>query len=121
MPRILIVDDDPVHRELAGRYLEGLPDLVVQSASNGRDALRRLRTGDVDVVLTDLYMPGMDGLDLVGSIHDERPGLPVILMTSFGSEQLAVRALAAGAASYVPKSALKEDLVRTVRQVLELN
>jgi CheY-like chemotaxis protein len=120
MPRVLIVDDDPVHRELAGRYLEGLGDLDLRSAENGLDALRRLHEQGVDVVLTDLYMPGMDGLDLVGKIHEDLPGLPVILMTSYGSEQLAVRALAGGAASYVSKSALKDDLLRTVRQVLDL-
>ena len=65
-------------------------------------------------------MPGMDGLDLVAKIHEEFSGLPVILMTSYGSEQLAMRALAAGAASYVPKSALKEELSRTARQVLDV-
>lgn len=120
MPRVLIVDDDPVHRDLAGRYLEGLPDLETGIATDGRDALRALGERPADVVVTDLYMPGMDGLDLVGKIHEDFPGLPVVLMTSYGSEQLAVRALAAGAASYVPKSALKEDLLRTVRQVLEI-
>ena len=103
MPRILIVDDDPVHRDLAGRYLAGLPDLEAHSAANGEDALKVLRGNAVDVVLTDLYMPGMDGLDLVGKVHEDLPGLPVILMTSYGSEQLAVRALAAGAASSVPR------------------
>jgi len=121
MPRVLIVDDDPVHRDLAGRYLEGLPGLETRPATDGRDALRVLGEEPADVVVTDLYMPGMDGLDLVGQIHEEHPGLPVILMTSYGSEQLAVRALGAGASSYVPKSALKEDLLRTVRQVLELS
>jgi len=120
MPRVLIVDDDAVHRDLAGRYLEGLPGLETQTAVDGREALRLLGAQVFDLVLTDLYMPGMDGLDLVGKIHEERHGIPVVLMTSYGSEQLAVRALAAGAASYVPKSALKEDLQRTVKQVLEL-
>jgi CheY-like chemotaxis protein/anti-sigma regulatory factor (Ser/Thr protein kinase) len=120
MPRVLIVDDDPVHRDLAGRYLEGLNGLETRAATDGHDALRALGEQPADIVVTDLYMPSMDGLDLVGKIHEEFPGLPVVLMTSYGSEQLAVRALAAGAASYVPKSALKEDLLRTVRQVLEL-
>src|SRR5262245_47382431 len=120
MPSILIVDDDPVHRDLAGRYLEKVPELRILDATNGREALESIGAHPPDLVLTDIYMPGMDGLDLVANIHEEYPWLPVVLMTSYGSEQLAVRALAAGAASYVPKSALKDDLPRTVQQVLDV-
>jgi DNA-binding response OmpR family regulator len=65
-------------------------------------------------------MPAMDGLELVETLKEEHPLLPVILMTSKGSEQIAVRALRAGASSYVPKSALKQELVETVRQVLDV-
>jgi CheY-like chemotaxis protein len=76
MPRVLIVDDDAVHRDLADRYLEGLPGLESQAAADGREALRLLGEGVFDLVLTDLYMPGMDGLDLVGKIREKCDGSP---------------------------------------------
>ena len=73
-----------------------------------------------DVVLTDLQMPQMDGLELVATVHADYPGLPMILMTAHGSESLAVEALKSGAASYVPKSQLADILRSTVREVLAL-
>ena len=71
-----------------------------------------------DLVLTDLNMPEMDGLELVGAIRGRFPRVPVVLMTAFGSEEVAIRALEAGAASYVPKRKLESDLVETLRDVL---
>ncbi len=120
MPAILIVDDDPVDLESAGRCLKPIPNLDISFARDGSDALERIQRHRPDVVLTDLRMPGMSGLDLVGAIRREFPAVPVVLMTSQGSEQIAVRALKAGAASYVPKADLKLELVDTVRQVLDL-
>jgi CheY-like chemotaxis protein/anti-sigma regulatory factor (Ser/Thr protein kinase) len=120
MPIILVVDDDAVDRELAERCLEGLDNLEVLFAESGRQALELLAQRQPDLVLTDLRMPGMDGIELVGKIHEPYPRMPVVLMTSKGSEQAAVQALAAGAASYVPKADLAEHLVETVQQVLEV-
>jgi DNA-binding response OmpR family regulator len=73
-----------------------------------------------DLMLTDLRMPGMDGLELVEQMRIEYPLIPVILMTSQGNERIAVQALQAGAASYVPKRELKQELADTVIQVLEV-
>jgi hypothetical protein len=73
-----------------------------------------------DLVLTDLTMPGMNGLELVKSVREHYPGVPVILMTAYGSESLATIALEQGAASYVPKSQLPDKLADTVQEVLEL-
>jgi anti-sigma regulatory factor (Ser/Thr protein kinase) len=71
-----------------------------------------------DIVLTDLQMPEMNGLELVTAIKDRFPSVPVILMTAQGSEEIASQALRQGAASYVPKRRLAEDLVPTVERVL---
>ena len=120
MPTILIVDDDAVDREQAARCLRSIEDLEVQEARDGGEALSALGLRAPDLVLTDLRMPGMDGLELVRAIGEAHPSVPVVLMTSQGSEQIAVRALKAGAASYVPKSDLKDELTDTVRQVLEI-
>src|SRR3954453_56196 len=77
-----------------------------------------LRIDLPDIVLTDLEMPVMDGLELVQAIRREHPVLPVILMTAMGSEDVAARALHLGAASYVRKRSLAKEVVRTVGSVL---
>ncbi len=119
MPRVLVVDDSAVDRARAAGLLQQFPGLTVEFATDGAEALERLAHHAPDLVLTDLIMPGMDGLELVGQIVSRHPLIPVILMTGRGSEETAVRALKAGAASYVPKSLLAPMLVETVESVLE--
>jgi CheY-like chemotaxis protein len=122
MARILVVDDDPQDRELARRCLEAVSETVeVVYAVDGEEAVEAIARSVPDVVLTDLRMPKLDGLQLVEHIRDHYPLIPVILMTALGSEQIAVEALAAGAASYVPKKDLKEELVETIEQVLDVS
>lgn len=118
MATILVVDDSPVDRHLAGKLLEKCPDLKVAYATNGREALDSISQSAPDVVLTDLQMPEMDGLQLTETIRAQFPGVPVVLMTAHGSEEIAVQALQKGAASYVPKRNLVQDLAETVESVL---
>ncbi|MGE0759840.1 MAG: response regulator [Pirellulaceae bacterium] len=117
MAHVLVVDDSPLDRRLAMRLLEEI-GLDTIGADNGKDALRLLADASPDMVLTDMQMPEVDGLQLVQQITDAYPAVPVILMTAFGSEELAVKALQIGAASYVPKQNLSRDLVGTVKNVL---
>ena len=120
MPTILIVDDDEVDRELAERCLAPVGQLVVLHAEDGQMALDCLADHRPDLILTDLRMPGVDGLDLIVRVKDEHPNLPVVIMTSKGNERIAVQALQTGAASYVSKSDMRQRLVETVEQVLEV-
>lgn len=115
---VLVVDDSPVARRLAGRVLEKDPALRVEYANDGDAALAAIAECRPAVVVTDLEMPGINGLDLVRAVRESHPGLPVILMTGGGSEDTAVEALRAGAANYVTKRNLAQDLVTTVEQVL---
>jgi CheY-like chemotaxis protein/anti-sigma regulatory factor (Ser/Thr protein kinase) len=121
MPNILVVDDSPLDRLLAGGLLEKDGQWVIDYATNGTSALDKLREARFDLVLTDLVMPGMDGLELVAAIRCHHRSVPVILMTSKGTEEIAVRALHAGAASYVPKRLLAQELAETVRRVLAVS
>lgn len=118
MVRILVVDDSAVDRRLAGGLLERVPQWQPYYADNGRDALDLVYSDPPDVVLTDLQMPVMGGLELVRSIKKEFPHIPVILMTAQGSETIAVNALEEGADSYVPKRQLADLLTDTVERVL---
>ncbi|MCU0958618.1 MAG: ATP-binding protein [Pirellulaceae bacterium] len=119
MPTVLVVDDSAVDRRRVAGLLRTCPGLEVGFAVDGYDALRAIERAAPDLVLTDLIMPEMDGLELVAQVISRYPLVPVILMTGRGNEETAVRALKAGAASYVPKSLLASLLVETVLGVLE--
>lgn len=118
MAKILVVDDTPVDRQLVLGLLQELTDLEITCAGNGKEALAIIAQDAPDLVLTDLQMPEMDGLQLVKKIRANYSAIPVILMTAFGSEEIALNALQRGAANYVPKKNLAKDLLEAVESVL---
>ena len=117
MARILIVDDDRTQAEEFATLLRG-SGCEVTLAGNGKEATDLLRLELPDVVLTDLDMPVIDGLELVRAIRRHHPALPVILMTAAGTEAVAAKALHQGAANYVRKRSVVKEVVRTVNTVL---
>ena len=120
MHTVLVVDDVALDRHLVGALIEEQSGWSAVFAEDGRDALALIKLQVPDIVLTDLQMPEMNGLELVQAIHRDYSHLPVILMTAHGSEEIAVAALKAGAASYVPKRDLARDLVPTTEKVLDM-
>jgi len=122
MTHILVVDDSPTERRRVGQLLEkGLESVSISYAANGLSALDSLAMALPDLIVTDLRMPIMDGLGLVEKVTETGTGVPVILMTSYGNEEIALHALNAGAASYVPKAVLDKHLIKTVENVLALS
>ncbi|MCI0358435.1 MAG: ATP-binding protein [Planctomycetaceae bacterium] len=120
MPTVLVVDDAAVDRKLVGGLLSKAEDLRVEFAASGTEALTKIEEVWPAIVVTDLVMPGMTGLELVQQIVERFPRIPVVLMTGKGTEETAVQALKAGAASYVPKTALHTYLLETIHDVLDL-
>jgi CheY-like chemotaxis protein len=120
MTKILVVDDSAIDRRLAGSLLEGARGTTVLYAADGREAIAVVSAQGPDLVITDLQMPGMSGLDLVDAMRALAPAVPVVLMTAHGSEDIAAAALRRGAASYVPKRELAASLPRTVARLLVL-
>ena len=118
MLKFLLVDDSEVDLLLMEGLLKQSIGFEIIWAENGRQALDRIEEWNVDLVVTDLQMPGMDGLELVQRVRQAHPQLPVILATAVGSEHTAAEALSQGAAGYVPKSQLAKLLVPTVRNAL---
>lgn len=116
---VLIVDDSPLDRRIAGECVKQ-EKLNPAFAANGREALEHVARHQPNVVLTDLQMPEMDGLQLVREMKRTNPAIPVILMTAHGSEEIAVTALESGATSYIPKKNLKLDLGETLRMALDV-
>lgn len=120
MTNVLVVDDSDVDRLLMEGLLGQAEGFVVIAAENGFQALKKLEEWSVDIILTDLQMPKMDGLELVKKVRENKLEIPVILTTGVGSEEIAAQALRAGAAGYIPKSKLNQMLVSSIREVLEI-
>ena len=93
MPTVLVVDDSEVDRRIVGGLLEKHGGCVVNYAPDGKAALAQIESAIPDLVLTDLQMPEMNGLELVAAIKGDYPLTPVILMTAQGSEEIAAEAL----------------------------
>lgn len=120
MATVLVVDDSPVDRRVVGGLLAKSPTIEIEYASDGEEAIAIMKDVRPNLVVTDMIMPNMDGLELVAAIVKDYPLVPVILMTGKGSERIAVDALKAGASSYVPKSVLQDLLLETVENLLAM-
>lgn len=119
MSKVLVVEDD----SLQGKHLERMfvaAGYHVELATNGVEALAAIAHGQPDIVLTDMQMPEMDGLELVTAIRSACPSLPVIMTTRDGNEELAVQALRAGAATYLPQRNLDRDVLETLSEILSV-
>lgn len=122
MTQILVVDDSPVERRIVGAMLtRHIPNVTVTYAHDGVQALEEIQHKSFDAVLTDFQMPNLDGLGLLERVAKSCPGVPVVVITGCGNEATAVRALQAGAASYLNKQDLDTLLVETIRNVLALS
>jgi CheY-like chemotaxis protein/anti-sigma regulatory factor (Ser/Thr protein kinase) len=116
---VLVVDDARVDRLFVGGFVQRALGARVVYAEDGEAGLEAIEREHPSVVLTDMQMAGMDGLQLVEAIRARYPRLPVVLMTAFGSEDAALAALRAGASNYVPKKYLERDLGDVLAQVLQ--
>lgn len=114
--RVLIVDDHPVVRDGLRGVLEGEPDMrVVGEAGHGAEALARARTTTVDVVLMDLRMPVMGGVEAIGELRRAVPDTRVLVLTTYDTDRDVLPAIEAGATGYLLKDTPREELLRAVR------
>lgn len=118
MIRVLIADDHAIVRSGLKQILEESHEMkVVAEHDNGIDALNWLRANNCDVVLLDIAMPGKSGIDVLKHIHEEKPKLPVLVISIYPEDQYAVRLIKAGAAGYLTKESASEEVVEAVRHV----
>jgi NarL family two-component system response regulator LiaR len=116
--RILIADDHPVVRKGMRAMLETEPDLeVVGEAKNGAEAVEQYAQTAPDVVLMDLVMPGVDGIEAIQQIRAANPRARIMVLTSFTSDEKVFAAIRAGAAGYMLKDSDPDDLLRAIHQV----
>jgi DNA-binding NtrC family response regulator len=115
---VLVVDDDDAMREMVASLLED-EGIYATAAESVDEALKRLGECDLDVVLSDIRMPGRTGIEMLGAIRELRPNTPVVLMTAFGSIDSAVEAMQAGAFDYVTKPFKRDALLVTLERAFE--
>ena len=117
MIKILIADDHPVVRKGLKEIIEEIPDMVVSSeANNGQEALEKVRKNDFDIVVLDISMPGISGLDILKQLKSEKPELSILVLSMYPEEQYAVRVLRAGASGYLTKESAPEELIAAIRK-----
>ena len=114
---ILVVDDESEMRSALSHALTR-NGFSVESAASGTEALVKIKKDPISLVITDLKMPEMSGMEVLGAVKKATPGIPVIVITAYGSIHNAVEAMQAGAADYLLKPFSFETLATTVKKVL---
>jgi len=118
--RVLVVDDHPAVRRSLEQYLGGVADIdCVATAPDGAAAISLCADHAPDVVVMDISMPGMDGIEATASISENHPTSSVVIFTGWGSPELRARAVAAGAAAFLLKDGEPEALLLAIRQAAE--
>jgi DNA-binding NarL/FixJ family response regulator len=116
--KILIVDDHPIVRRGLKEVLRDETDLFVLEAANALEALREIKRNHFDLAIVDVDLPGMNGLELLKEIKRHDKNLPVLILSVYPEDQIAVRVLKAGASGFVSKEAASDQLVLAIRKIL---
>jgi len=117
-PRILVVDDEPVVRESLHDWFS-MDEYPIEMAANGPEAMQKMQESKWDILLTDVKMPGMDGLELQKKAKQLDPDITVIIMTAYASVDSAMQAIKEGAYDYVTKPLDPEDLQQIINRACE--
>ncbi len=120
--KFLIIEDSPTMRQLIRFALNRIPQTEVIEAADGVDGLKKLSSNEIDLILTDINMPIMDGIKLVTLVrsNDSYKDIPIIIITTEGAKEDKDRAMALGADAYITKPIQANDILSTVKRLLNL-
>ncbi len=120
--KFLVIEDSPTMRQLISFALKRIPHAEIIEASDGVDGLKKLSSSNVDMILTDINMPIMDGLKLVTLVrsNEDYKDIPIIIITTEGAREDRDRALALGADAYITKPVQSANLLSKVKELLSL-
>lgn len=116
--RILIIEDDQEMRFLLKDLIEEQPEYEVEEVSDGAEAFPKLMGKYFDLIITDIRMPGLSGLDIIPGLRNLQPGVSIIAITAFGSEEIQRKALARGAQAYLEKPVPLDRLRRLIEELI---
>src|SRR2546422_6535293 len=118
-PRVLIVDDDAALLQALPEALRlRMREVTVDTAESAAAALDRIAARDYDAIVTDIKMPGMDGLTLLAEIRGRRPDTPILMITGHGEDALAIQALRGGAYDFIPKPIDRDHIVASLHRAI---
>jgi two-component system chemotaxis response regulator CheY len=120
MPNILVVEDSPTMRQLISFAIKRIPESRIIEATDGVDALKKLSSEKIDIILADINMPIMDGLKLVSLVrgNPSYKNIPIIMITTEGAEEDKKKALAIGANAYLTKPIQTQELMKLVNSLI---
>jgi len=118
--RILVIDDELDMLMLLRMIIEDKTDYEVETTNNPSEGLKLLAENHYDLVITDLKMPGMDGIELFDELKEIKPDIPVIIITAYGSLEIADEAMKKGVADFITKPFRQDNILFTMNRVLEL-
>jgi DNA-binding NtrC family response regulator len=118
--RILVIDDEPDMLMLMSMIVEENTEWVVETTNNPSEGLKMAMENDYDLVIADLKMPGLDGMEVFEELTEMKPDIPVIIITAYGSLEIADEARSKGVADFITKPFRKETILFTMSRVLEL-
>lgn len=119
--RILIIDDEVDMLMLLRMIIEDHTEYAVETTNSPSEGIKLFKEKDIDLVITDLKMPGMDGMELFDEFQELKPEIPVIIITAYGSNEVAGSALKKGVKDFITKPFRKTDILFTINRVLELS
>lgn len=118
MTKVLIADDHPLVCTGLKLFIKYSLDMNVAEVHDGRQVIEYVQNNDVDIVLLDIAMPNMDGLDTLKQLQQIKPGLPVLMLSAHTEDRYALRALKCGASGYLQKGCAVDQLVTAIRTIL---
>ena len=118
MTNVLIIDDHPIVRRGLKQVLQDEPDFSIVEAGDAREALNEINQHPFDLVIADIDLPGMNGIELLKAIKQQHKHTPVLMLSVYPEDQVAVRVLRAGASGFLSKETAPEQLVVAIRKIL---
>jgi two-component system, NarL family, invasion response regulator UvrY len=118
MIKILVADDHPIFRSGIKQIVECTEDIrVIDEAETGQETISKVQKSEFDVILMDINMPGIGGLEALKQIRQFKPKLPVLIVSFYEEEQYAIRAIQAGAVGYIQKICAPDEIISAIRKV----